>query len=43
MGPVSIVIQVQAGATPNETATATVSALEEELSALFSRLAESVP
>jgi hypothetical protein len=43
MGPVSIVIQVQAGATPDETATATVSALEEELSALFSRLAESVP
>jgi len=43
MGPVSIVIQVQAGATPNETATATASALEEELSALFSRLAESVP
>lgn len=42
MGPVSITIQVQAGATPNETATATVSALEEELSALFGRLAESV-
>ena len=42
VGPVSIVIQVQAGATPNETATATVSALEEELSALFGRLAESV-
>ena len=43
MGPVSITIQVQAGATPTETATAMVSALEEELSALFGRLAESVP
>ncbi len=42
LGPVSITIQVQAGATPNDTAQATVDALEEELSALFGRLAESV-